>query len=68
MLENREITVYRVRKSAFDIKSQSGAFFIFENAVKKAIKTKCNIYDNHKNCIWNYKKYISGGKNYEQSI
>lgn len=51
-----EITIYRVRKSPNDLKSQKGAFFMFENAVKVAIKYKCNVYDNFKNCVWSYKK------------
>lgn len=50
----KEITIYRVRKSPNDLKSQKGAFFIFENAVRIAIKHKCNIYDNFKNCVWSY--------------
>lgn len=50
----KEITIYRVRKSPNNLKSQRGAFFLFENAVKVAIKTKCNIYDNQRNCVWNY--------------
>lgn len=52
----KEITIYRVRKSADDIKSQKGAFFTLEAAVKKAFLTKCNVYDNNKNCIWSYNK------------
>jgi len=51
-----EITIFRVRKSPNNLRSQKGAYFIFENAVKRAIKTKCNIYDNNKNCLWQYKK------------
>ena len=51
-----EMTIYRVRKSPNNLKSQRGAYFIFENALKRAKKTKCNIYDNNKNCIWNYKE------------
>ncbi|MBQ6847631.1 MAG: hypothetical protein IJO62_01790 [Clostridia bacterium] len=42
----REITIYRVRKSFSDIKSQKGAFFLFEAAVKTAEKYKMNVYDN----------------------
>lgn len=61
-----EITIYRVRKSPENLKSQKGAFFIFENAVRVARKTKCNIYDNSKNCVWSYKE--KGEINYEQSI
>ena len=42
----REITIYRVRKSFMDIKSQKGAFFLFEAAVKCAEKHRLNVYDN----------------------
>lgn len=46
--------IYRVRKSFDDIKSQTGAFFIFDNAVNKAYKTRRNVYDDCKNCVWSY--------------
>ncbi len=42
----REITIYRVRKSFSDIKSQKGAFFLFDAAVKTAEKYNLNVYDN----------------------
>jgi len=51
-----EITIYRVRKSWDDIKSQKGAYFMLETAIKKAFLTKCNVYDNNKNCVWEYNK------------
>lgn len=51
----KEITIFRVRKAPFDLRSQKGAYFIFEAALKVAIKHKCNIYDNDKNCVWQYK-------------
>lgn len=51
----KQVTIYRVRKSAQNLKSQKGAFFIFENAVNVAKRTKCNVYDNERNCVWNYK-------------
>ncbi|MBR4972845.1 MAG: hypothetical protein IKY45_00090 [Clostridia bacterium] len=51
----KEITIYRVRKSPENFKTQKGAFFIFENAVKLAKRTRCNVYDNYKNCVWSYK-------------
>ena len=51
-----DIKLFRVRSSWDDIKSQSGAFFIFENAVEAAKKSKQNIYDNSKRCVWNYKE------------
>lgn len=43
----REITIFRVRKSFSDIKSQKGAFFIFETAVKTAQKFGLNVYGNN---------------------
>ena len=51
-----EIILYRVRKSPNNLRSQKGVFFFFENAVKRAIKTKCNVYDDKKNCVWSYKQ------------
>ena len=42
----REITIFRVRKSFCDIKSQKGAFFIFETAVKTAQRFGLNVYGN----------------------
>lgn len=42
----KEITIYRVRKSFQDIKSQKGAFLIFETAVKMAEKYRINVYNN----------------------
>ena len=51
-----EITIYRVRKSWDDIKSQKGAYFMLETAIKKAFLTKRNVYDNNKNCVWEYNK------------
>jgi len=51
------MNIYRVRKSFCDIKGQKGAYFLLENAVKRAKKTKCNVYDGNKNCIWNYSVY-----------
>ena len=41
-----EITIYRVRKSFSNIKSQKGAFFLFASAVKCAEKHRLNVYDN----------------------
>lgn len=41
----REITIYRVRKSFRDIKSQKGAFLLFASAVKCAEKHRLNVYD-----------------------
>ena len=42
----KEITIYRVRKSFQDIKSQKGAFLIFQTAVKIAEKYRLNVYNN----------------------
>ena len=42
----REITIYRVRKSFSNIKSQKGAFFLFASAVKCAEKHRLNVYVN----------------------
>ena len=49
----QEITIYRVRKSFEALKSQKGAFFTLEAAVKTAKKFKLNVYDNKKNLIFN---------------
>ncbi|MBQ3052986.1 MAG: hypothetical protein IJD55_04735 [Clostridia bacterium] len=49
------IKLYRVRRSFDDIRSQAGAFFILENAINKAYKTRLNVYDENKNCVWSYK-------------
>ena len=46
--------IFRVRKSAHDIKSQKGAYFILENAVLRAKKTKCNVYDNNLKCVFKF--------------
>lgn len=50
------MVIYRVRKEFDDIKSQKGAFFILENAIQTAKRYGCNVYDNNKNCIWNFKE------------
>ncbi len=55
-----DIKIFRVRKSPYNLKSQKGAYFMFENAVKAAIKHKCNVYDNNKNCLFNYKSQMKG--------
>ena len=51
-----EITIYRVRKNFKDIKSQKGAFFLFEAAVKTAKKHRHNVYDNNRKLWYKYKK------------
>ena len=53
---SNDLELYRIRKSWSNIASQKGVFFIFENAVKTARKFGCNVYDNKKNCVWNYKE------------
>lgn len=53
----REITIYRVRKSFKDIKSQKGAFFLFESAVKTAKKHRLNVYDNKGKLLYESKKH-----------
>ena len=42
-----DIEIYRVRKGWNDFKTQAGAFFVLENAIELAKKTKQNVY-NHK--------------------
>lgn len=56
MINERQF--FRVRRSWEDIKSQKGAFLILENAISLAKKTKCNIYNNQKECVWNYKEEV----------
>ena len=50
-----EITIYRVRRSFKDIKSQRGAFFIFETAVKIARKYRLNVYGNSGQLLYSSK-------------
>lgn len=40
-----EINIYRVRKTFNDIKSQKGAFLLFEAAVKCAEREGLNVFD-----------------------
>ena len=47
---------YRVRKSADDIDSQTGAFAVLQNAVEKAKMTGLNVYDLSGNLVWEYKE------------
>lgn len=44
--------LYRVRKSWKDAKSQTGAYKVLDNAIKKAQSTGCNVYDTKGNCVW----------------
>ena len=48
----KEITVYRVRKSFNDIKSQKGAYLSFEAAVLTADKYGLNVYNNEGKLIF----------------
>ena len=50
-----EITIYRVRKSFTDIKSQKGAFLLFETAVNVAKKHKLNVYNNEGKLLYKSK-------------
>ena len=50
--------IYRVRKKFDNIKSQRGAYFVLESAIKMALKTGCNVYDNNGNCIWKFNENI----------
>ena len=57
-----DIKIFRVRSSWDDIKSQTGAFLLLENAVEGAKKSGQNVYDNKKQCVWNYKEELKKGK------
>jgi len=50
--------IYRVRKRFDDIKGQKGACYILQNAINIAKKTKCNVYDGSKRCVWDYSIYL----------
>lgn len=54
----REITIYRVRKSFRDIKSQKGAFLLFATAVKCAEKHRLNVYDNKGRILFSANKRL----------
>lgn len=56
MEKTNGVQLFRVRKSWLNIASQVGAYFIFENAVKAAEKSGCNVYNGAKQCVWNYKE------------
>lgn len=57
-----DVEIFRVRNTWNDFKSQAGAFFVFENAVEVAKKTRQNIYNRNKECVWNYKEELKNGK------
>ena len=52
--KGEKMEIYRVRKSWINIASQVGAFFVLENAIEVAKKSKCNVYNSSKNCVWSY--------------
>ncbi len=54
----KEITIFRVRKNFRDIKSQKGAFLIFETAVKMAEKYRLNVYNNDGKLLYKSEKKI----------
>ena len=51
-----DLQIYRVRKSWLNIKSQVGTFFILQNAINAAKKYKCNVYNDKKECVWEFKE------------
>lgn len=52
--ETKVQTIYKVRKSWEDTKSQVGAYKILQNAIVKAQNTQLNVYDSEGNAIWVY--------------
>jgi len=58
MNNNNDVELFRVRKSWDDIYSQTGAFFLFENALKQAKEKGLNVYNSSKKCVWNYKEEL----------
>lgn len=62
MEQTSDFNIYRVRKSWDDIKSQKGAYFMLETAIKRAFLTKRNVYDSNKTCVWEYRKNIKRRK------
>ena len=57
-----DIKLFRVRNAFDDIKSQTGVFYIFENAIAAAKKSQQNVYNYKKECVWNYKEELKNGK------
>ena len=57
-----DVEIFRVRKSWDDFKTQAGAFLILENAIELAKKTKQNVYNHRKECVFNYKEIIKNDK------
>ena len=62
MLNCFNVEIFRVRKSWDDFKTQAGAFLILENAIGLAKKTKQNVYNYKKECVWNFEEEIKNGK------
>ncbi len=62
MLNCFNVEIFRVRKSWDDFKTQAGAFLILENAIELAKKTKQNVYNYKKECVWNFEEEIKNGK------
>lgn len=54
-------TMYRVRKTWADVKSQVGAFTVLSNAKRKADETGLNVYDASGNCVYSPSGSGSGG-------
>lgn len=54
-------TMYRVRKTWADVKSQVGAYTVLSNAKKKADETGLNVYDASGNCVYSPSGSGSGG-------
>ena len=52
----KEINIYRVRKSFENIKSQKGAYFRFDVAVKVADKYRLNVYDGRGRLLYKHEK------------
>ena len=57
-----DIKLFRVRNAFDDIKSHTGGFYIFENAIAAAKKSHQNVYNYKKVCVWNYKEELKNGK------
>ena len=54
-MKNREelsLTLFRVRKSFFDIASSKGTFFLLETAVKTARENGLHVYNKDGKQLW----------------
>ena len=56
-----DVKLFRVRKNWNDIKTQAGAFLILENAIELAKKTKQNVYNHKKECVWSFEEEYKNG-------